>query len=380
MYDVLVVGAGPSGSYTALRLSGLGHDVAVLEEHDRIGEPMQCSGIIGAECVQRFPLFDDSILREVKAARLFSPSRREIRLCREDAQAYIIDRGAFDRSLANRAQLRGARYFSGSRVQAIAFSSDRARVKAEGQGYIEARAVVIAGGFYCRLPQRLGLGRPGDFAVGAQATVEAGEMNELEVYFDQRVAPGFFAWLVPTAQGQALAGLLSRGEPLRQLRGLLVSLHERGSIASAAVDITPGGIPLRPLRRTYGDRLLVVGDAAGHVKPTTGGGVYYGLLGADMAAAVLHDALEGGDLSAASLCRYQSEWRAKLGRELRWGYVARRLYGLLGNRQIDYLFRLSQSRGIHQSLLDSADVSFDWHSRAMLRALKLAGPWRYMLK
>lgn len=376
MDDVLVVGAGPTGSYAALCLARSGHAVSVFEEHRDIGEPMQCTGIVGAECLERFPLFDGSILRQAKSARLFSPSRKEMRLSRDDTQAYIIDRTAFDRSLARMAQGEGVNYFKGVRVKGVSVSDDRVRVDTEGGQAFEAGAAVIASGFYSRLPRRLGLGRVGDFMVGAQAEVDAKGVDEVEIYFDQDIAPGFFAWLVPTAPGKALAGLFCRRNPVGRLRGLLASFHEQGRIASPDVDITSGGIPLRPLRRAYRDRVLVVGDAAGQVKPTTGGGVYYGLLCAGIAADTLHRAIVGGDLSGRALSGYEKAWRAEIGRELRVGYIARRIYERLGNRRIDYLFDLAESRGIRENVLDSPDVSFDWHSKAIREALKCAGPWR----
>ena len=376
MDDVLVVGAGPTGSYVALCLAQSGHSVSVFEEHRAIGEPMQCTGIVGAECVERFPLFDGAIVREVNSARLFSPSRKKMRLSRDATQAYIIDRTAFDRSLAEMAQGEGVNYFTGVRVKSVSISDNGVRIDTEGGKAFEAGAAVIASGFYSRLPRKLGLGKARDFMVGAQAEVDTVAVDEVEIYFDQDIAPGFFAWLVPTAPGKALAGLFCRKAPVSRLKGLLKSLHEQGKIGSPDVGITSGGIPLRPLRRSFCDRVLVVGDAAGQVKPTTGGGVYYGLLCAGMAAETLHRAIDGGDLSARALSGYERAWRAKIGRELRTGYIARRIYERMSNRCIDRLFDLLESRGIREKVLDSPDVAFDWHSKAIIEALKYAGPWR----
>ena len=92
------------------------------------------------------------------------------------------------------------------------------------------------------------------------------------------------------------------------------SLQAQGRIASSEAGISHGGIPLKPLPRTYGERLVVVGDTAGLVKPTTGGGIYYGLLSADMAADTLHRALKANDLSAKSLASYEREWKNRLGK------------------------------------------------------------------
>lgn len=375
LYDVVIVGAGPTGSYIAHRLASLGHKIAVFEEHERIGEPMQCSGIIGAECVERFPVFDGTVLKELSSARLFSPSRREIKLWREDVQAYIVDRSAFDRSLADKAQGRGAHYHTSSRVKDVAVLNDRVRVTTEGQTTCEAKTAVIASGFNSRIPQRLGLGRVGDLIMGAQAEVSTDGHRELEVYFDQEVAPGFFAWFVPTIPKRALVGLFSRRKPGWHLRMFLATLFQQGRIASPEAKITYRGIPLKPLTKTYRERVIIVGDAAGHVKPTTGGGVYYGLLCADVAADTLHQALSTDTFSEGLFSSYQGAWQEKIGWELLIGYYARRIYDRLSNHQIDYLFQLTASNGIHESLLQSPELSFDWHSKAIIRGLQNLGPW-----
>jgi flavin-dependent dehydrogenase len=131
-----------------------------------------------------------------------------------------------------------------------------------------------------------------------------------------------------------------------------------------------GAIPLKPLARTYSERMIVVGDAAGQVKPMTGGGIYYGLLCADIAADTLHQALTDEDFSAKRLSRYERAWRRKLGRELRTGYWARKLFERLSNRQIDRLFEIVKAGGIDEALLKAEDVSFDWHSRTLRQLLK----------
>ena len=378
MYDVIIVGGGPAGSYVAYRLASLGYKVLVFEEHEGIGEPVKCTGIIGAECLDRFPLFEGTVLRAVSSARLFSPSGREIRVWRDRVQAYVVDRAVFDQALAQKAQHEGARYLLGSRVKDIAALDDSVRIETEGLETYEAKTAVIASGFGSNLPQKLGLGRVGDVVGGVQTEVGTDGQSEIEVYFDQGVAPGFFAWLVPASPNRALVGLFSRKNPGEHLSGLLVSLFHQGKVASPEGKIVYRGIPLRPLPKTCCERVIVVGDAAGQVKPTTGGGVYYSLLCAEVAADTLNQALSTGNFSESLFFGYQKAWREMIGRELRIGYLARRLYGRLTNRQIDFLFRIIESRGIHESLLRSAELSFEWHSDAILEGLKYLGPWRHL--
>jgi digeranylgeranylglycerophospholipid reductase len=372
MYDAIVVGGGPIGSRVACLLAERGHKILVAERKSRAGERVCCTGIVGQECVNTYNIEDKAILRRVNSASLFSPSGNRLHLRREEPQACILDRAAFDISMAERAQRAGADYNFNSRVSDVVIENDRVLVMISraGKGYeIPAKSAVIASGFTPGLIGRLGLGGFRDFTIGVQAEVKTAGIEEVEVYFGD-VAPGFFGWIVPTVPSMARVGLMSREKPGFYLKRWLEQLASQGRIASGDVKIAYGGIPLKPPARTYGERMIVAGDAAGQVKPTTGGGIYYGLLGADTAAATLHQALADGDLSAGRLARYQRAWRKKLGRELRTGYWARKLYERLSNRQIDRLFEIVKAGGIDEALLKAEDISFDWHGRTIVKLFK----------
>ncbi len=372
MYDIIVIGGGPVGSYVAYKLAGMGYDVVVLEQKEKLGGQVCCAGIISQGCVSSFAIDDSVVLRRASSARLFSPSGRLLRLWRQETQASIVDRAAFDMAIVSWAQSKEAQYVLNSPVRDIEIGDDGVRVKVAQQGEksnFEARAVVIATGFGSRLVEGLGLGKVGDFVMGAQAEVETIGVDEVEVYFGQEVAPGFFAWLVPTSPPKALVGLLSRRSPGLYLRKLIASLLAQGKIVSDEAELSHRGISLKPLARTYNRRLVVVGDAAGQVKPTTGGGIYYGLLCADIAANNLHRALKSDDLSARNLASYEREWKKKLGRELKICYYARKFYEHLSDRQVDKVFDIIKSNGIDETLLKADDLSFDWHGEVILRLL-----------
>ncbi len=374
MYDVAVIGGGPIGSHVAFRLAVLGYEVVVVERKTETGGPVCCTGIVSRECVSSLALDKDVVFRQANGARLLSPSGRVLRLWRPEPQVSIVDRTAFNVALANRAQGQGVEYRLNSSVVGAHFSDNGVSLEFGMQGngikYLQARAVVIAAGAASAgLAVALGLGKVGDFAMGAQAEVEIMGVDEVEVYFGGEITPGFFAWLVPISSQKALVGLLSRRKPEVYLRRLLARLLAQGKIVSTKVEMTRGGIPLQALARTYGERLLVVGSAAGQVKPTTGGGIYYGLLCADIAANHLNRALKSDNLSAENLSSYQREWRKRLGVELRIGYWARKLYERLGDRQIDQVFDIIESNGIDEALLKAEDLSFDWHSKVVLRVM-----------
>ena len=106
------------------------------------------------------------------------------------------------------------------------------------------------------------------------------------------------------------------------------------------------------------------------IAPTTGGGIYYGLLCADIAVEVIHDALSADDCSGKRLSHYERGWKEKLSREIQIGYWARKIYEGLDDRQIENIFDIIRANNIHEAILQSPDFSFDWHGDSILRVLK----------
>ena len=377
MDDVIVIGAGPAGNNVAYRLASLGYSVTVVDGRKRIGDKL-CTGIVGAECIQRFPLDKSLVFRDARVARVIAPGGEIVDFAKQDVQAHVVDRVAYVASFAAMACEAGATYLLGYRVTDVSSDGECTSVQIvptpgltdeSERRTLRARALVVASGFGSKLTGQLGLGMVGDFVTGVQAEVLAPDIEEVHVYFGRGIAPGFFAWLVPTSGGKALVGLLSRNRGHVHLENLMLKLQADGMVTEVTKEPTRWGIPLRPLARTFGERLLVVGDAAGQVKPTTGGGIYYSLLASEIAADTLHKAFSRNDLSTSQLSHYEKEWKALLSHELETGYYARRLFEVLKDCQIDFLMHTIASNGIYSELADSRTLSFDWHSGVISKVM-----------
>lgn len=366
-YDVLVVGGGPVGSWVAYRLAGQGHRVAVFEQREESGKPPCCTGIVGRECVERFGIPPEITEREANSACFFSPSGKSLRVQRGEVQAYILNRSALDSYLAQQARQAGADYLFSCPAEEVAASAGRVEVRSR-RGCFMGRALVLATGAELGLLAKLGLRRGNALAFGAQVEVET-NVAEVEVYFGRELAPGFFAWLVPLSGGRGLAGLLTKKNPRLHLERFLERLVSQGKL-SVAGEPTFRTIPLSPPPRTYGDGLLVVGTAAGQVKPTTAGGIYFGLLAAEAVAETLQRAFSAGDLSRKGLAPYERAWKSKLGLELQIGRLARKWFEALPDSQIEWVFEFVVKRRLHELLLRSPQLSFDWHSKALLLGLR----------
>ena len=371
MKDVIVVGAGPAGNNVAFRLASQGYDVTVVDRRYHIGDKL-CTGIVGRECIQRFPPDSSMVYRDARVARVIAPEGETVDFPRQDVQAHVIDRVAYVSSFANRAQQAGASYLVGYRVTDVSTSGGCATVQVSNgteTRSLVGKVVVLASGFGSELTSQLGLGKVGDYVTGVQGGVLAPDISEIHVYFGQSIAPGFFAWLVPTSGGKAMFGLLSRHRGQTYLQKLLYRLQEEGKITAVIKEPTRWGVPLRPLGRTFGERVLVVGDAAGQVKPTTGGGIYYALLASEAAANSLDTAFRRNDLSASQLSSYEKEWKSLLSHELEIGYSARRLFETLKDCQIDHLMHTISNNGVYKELVESRALSFDWHSGLIMKVM-----------
>ena len=370
LYDIIVVGAGPAGNVAASRLSSLGYGVAVLDRRHDIGDKL-CTGIVGLECVRRFPPHPSIVQHEAVEATVVSPAGERYRIAREQTQAFVLDRVAYVRSLADTAAEAGTEYHLGHQVTGVDTSNGHVAAVAtsdSGRHSYRARMLLIGSGFGTPLIDMAGIsnGRKRNHMVGVQAEVEAPGLESTEVYLGKSIAPGSFGWLVPLSASRALVGTVSRERPDGEMELFLSALQHSGKVRRVVKPLRRWGIPVRPLSKTYADRVLVAGDAAGFAKPTTGGGIYYALLSGEMAAETAHDAFTTGDLSAHRLKDYQRRWKAVFGKELRTGYYARVLFEALGDRQIERLLKLCFDA--QEDLIGAREFSFDWHSKVILKA------------
>lgn len=375
MFDVAVIGAGPVGSRVARNMAELGFSTVVFDRKKRLNEPVCCTGIVSREFVEKYGIDDKVIYRDANSASIYSPSGTLLHVQRDAPQASILDRAGLNDYLGKLAMDKGAEYVLDSRVTGIEKTDDSVKLNTETREgkklIVEARVIVIAGGFGSKLTEMAGLGKAGDFAMGVQAEVEARNLEEVQVFLGNRLAPGFFGWLVPTTQGRALAGLITRNNTSRYMKKFLSVLADNGSISGRKPNVSFAGVALKDIRKTSTDRILVAGSAAGQVKPLTGGGVYFGMLCADIATETLKRALEADNLTAKCLANYDKEWKKVIGRETKLGHWSRKFYELLNDRQIDNIIDMTMSSGIVKTLLDSDDMKFDWHGKIVLKLLRI---------
>jgi digeranylgeranylglycerophospholipid reductase len=360
--DVVVVGGGPAGSCCARELALRGFKTLLLEEHETVASKVLCTGIISLNAFREFPLPRETVVGTLGCIKAVSRFGTELPYTPPQPIAYIVDKGAFNLALAAQATAAGAILSASTRVHGLAVDRDgvclQATIGDEQPFSVRAQVVVLACGVHYHLTKHLGLGMPREFLQGAQAEVPWLLSEWTEVHLNKSFSRDAFAWLVPLQNGATRVGLMSARDARAGLTRFLDHVvpqwreHEEIQLASKP-------IAQMPLRQSVAERVLVIGEAAGQVKATTGGGIYYGLLAARLAAETIARAFVRGCFSAGTLQGYERGWRALLADELSLGLAFRKLYGWIGDRQVDGMLHYIARNGLKDLIRQKAD--FDWH-------------------
>ncbi|MEJ5292399.1 MAG: NAD(P)/FAD-dependent oxidoreductase [Candidatus Methanosuratincola sp.] len=346
MRDLLIVGGGPAGLSAAIEAARLGLETEVIEEHAEVGFPEHCAGLVSLSGLRKILGTEAPIIKKVKGFRVYSPSGKGYTVKRMEAKAAVIDRPLFERELLRRAEASGARVTLGARFR----GDERFGVLINAEG--------TAG----RVSKRLGFGIP-DAIPAAQLDLETSDFDDdlVEIYLGSH-APGFFAWSVPRKDGVRV-GLAARvGVPLRSLEALLERFGPWRGLSGARRSppifgkVVVGG----PLKEVQKGRAIVIGDAGGFVKPTTGGGVVLGCLTARIAARAAHRLLSG----KGGRVDFGKEWKMSYGRDFMLMRLARAIYSRMGESELEGTLEALYSCG---ALEDAIKYDMDLQGRALWR-------------
>lgn len=371
IFDVVVIGAGPAGNVCGYLTAKAGLSTLVLEEHEAAGLFVNCTGIIGVEAFRRLNLPTEQILSSLQGITFHAPSGRSFRYDPGKPLAHVVSRRLFDQALADVAEDHGARYRYGVHARLLRIDSEAVEIRAreDDPDPVRAQVAVIATGFGTNLPLQAGLAGPRDIVYGAQAEVEMEDLHDVEIYLGKSIAPEAFAWVVPLSGGRARVGLVVPTEAPRYFHNFLQHPSIRKRLRTPEPKMLLSPIPTETIERSYADRVLVVGEAAGQVKTTTQGGIYYGMLCAAMAAETIVEAAKKHDFRAGILRRYERSWVRAIGQELKAGLSLRQLFGQLSDAQIDAMVDLGGRDDILGLVRRLAQ--FDWHRKLIQTSLRL---------
>ena len=357
-FDFLVAGGSVAGLAFASEAAKRGSTVLVAEEHQEIGEPEKCDGMVSLRGLRKYGYepAKDVIQSQVRSAVFHAPSGGTFTVNSSALEVVVLDRSAFDKQVAARAQSNGAVVRTGTRIPLPLMKSDGIEAKL-GSETLRARYYVDATG-PASSPRR-------GILPAAKYELEGDWVREhvVEVFVDAAKYPGFFAWAIPFGGRKAKVGAAGYGvSPFRALDGFLEG-RESTILRKVSAPIYVGG----PVPKFVEGRRILVGESAGQVKPTTAGGIMTSIAGAVIAARWASESLAGGP---SLLDRYQSEWENAFAREMRTMVKLRGVYEKLSNSDLGGVFGTLATPKI-VSKMSRAD--FDFHATAFLAALGFQG-------
>jgi len=342
-YDVVIVGSGPAGSTTARFAAENGAKVLVIERRAEVGVPVLCGEGISRK-IDDWKMLEGKrwIAGKMDGARIFSPDKTCVTLSADQAgneTGYVVYRDIFDQELARLAIKAGAEYMMNTKAIGLIKDGDKIKgVKAkhfDEELDIECSIVVAADGVDSKVAQWAGLDTrldPKDLESCCQYTLVNVEVKDAycEFYLGKEIAPGGYVWVFPKSKGVANVGI-----------GILASLSESGMAKNLldrfiendprlakgkSIRFLAGAVPVsNPAKETVDDNLILIGDAARHVDPITGGGLTHCLEGGKIAGETIAKAVKSKNFSKEFLSEYETRWKEAFGQKIKRNYLVKEL-------------------------------------------------------
>ena len=358
-YDVIVAGGSVAGLAFAAEAAKRGIKVLVAEEHGEFGEPEKCDGLVSLRGLRRYGYAPakEVIQNGIASGVVHSPSGKEIAINASALEVVVLDRSAYDKQVAGKAESWGADLKLRARAGELRESHEGVSVKV-GDERVDARYYVDATG--PASSPRSGI------IPAAKYEIEADWVRErvVEVFLDAEKYPGFFAWVIPYGGHSAKVGAAGWGiDAFRVLDGFLGERPHK-IMRKVAAPIYVGG----PAKRFLNGRSLMVGESAGQVKPTTAGGIMTSIAGAVIAARWVSDAVQLDDPTLLS--NYQPDWESRFLKEMKQMLRLRGVFERLTNRDLDSLVSSVSTPKLLNRLARS---DFDFHATALLGAIGVTG-------
>jgi digeranylgeranylglycerophospholipid reductase len=330
-YDVVVVGAGPAGSMAAKTAAENGLDVLLLEKRPEIGTPVRCAEGVGKEHFEKLVKVDKKwVAADISGAKIYSPDGTEIILKEQFAGnevGYVLERKIFDRHLVKLAANAGANVMVKTTAVGLKRSSKfrTAEVtiqKMDEIDSIETKIVIGADGVESRVGKWAGIDTTlalNEIESCAQYQLTNLDIDQNYCYFwlGNTSAPGGYIWYFPKGKNTANVGIgvlpsKAKRNPKYYLDNFISNKFPEGEI----IEFVVGSEPVSPLESAVADNVMLVGDAARHVNPITGGGIVNALVGGLFAGIVATDSIEKGNYHAKALKKYDDLWKNDFGKKL----------------------------------------------------------------
>ena len=374
--DCVVVGGGPAGARAIYELSKISTNIALIDYRETLGDKL-CTGIIGTECVEKYGIDNNIIYQEADSADIINPAKEIFHLKSEKPKAYIIDRVQYVQNLINKAKNNNAKIICKYRVTGIDQTENKVAItysNKKEEKVIYSKSIILASGLENKLINDFNIAplKKENILNGSQLKIKSKYPNEIsntKVFIGSNYGFQGFGWIVPTSNDELLIGVLARDKSKKIITEFISLVTKTYNIIineSDKKNIKSWGIPIKPLEKTYDNRLLVVGDAAGLVKPITGGGIYYSQISAEIAVKTIKHALEINNFNCEVMANYQQKWEKQIGDEITRSNKLRDILFGFEDNMLNHLTKFTLSNKLISKILLSKSSSFDNHFQSFV--------------
>lgn len=353
-YDVVVVGAGPAGSVTARTAAENGLNVLLIERNAEIGVPVKCGEGVSRDIEKYVDIDPRWVSTELKGIINYGPDGTEIRLVVDgsDIVGYVLERRLFDKSLARQAAHAGAEVRvktqaygaikEGGYVKGVYANSTGEDIRISADVVVGADGVESRVGRWGGIDTRLQLADVGTCAQFLMCDIEINR-DCYEIFFGEEIGPKGYAWIFPKGEDSANVGVGIGGDvsgdghrALDYLKAFVNDKFPDGKILAEMY----GAVPLcGPIYETVANGLILVGDAARHVQPFTGGGIIQAMQGGEIAGDVIAKAVREKNVSKRRLMEYEKRWKREFGKVLEVGLKVKNIVLNLSNEDFVKFFQ-----------------------------------------
>lgn len=348
-YDIIVVGAGPIGSTYTYKMAKQGYSIGLFDMKNRIGQPLQCAGLVSTNIHETKNLPEDYIINTVNGANLYAPDNTTITVEKDETAAYVLDRVMYDKYLFQRALNENVDAHLGERVLDV--DIENTSIKTVEDTY-RARLIVVSSGPTCHTSQKINPDIKEEQFLGLQYTVKSDNINNdyVNLKIHQPLLPGFL-WEIPTSPTTKRVGLFTDGSYNEAEKILKNTINPRDLIMEKHNGMIP---KYNPNKKITGNNTILLGDAAGQVKPTTGGGLITGFKCTEIASK--HTALMLEEEDNIHLENYEKEYRKQYSKEFRMQQNIQNIIRDMTEEDFNYMFQQLKQNEVDKIISEHGDM------------------------
>ena len=358
-YDVMVVGAGPVGSTIAYYLSRNGLNVAISEKKSEVGYPLQCAGILSKHIFEKNELPDEVIINTVHGAFLHTQNHI-LNVETQENVAYVIDRIAYDQFLLNRATENGVDLIN---QKVVDVDTEEGITYFSNNQFITSKIIIACDGHSSKIASKIGNEQKSYHASQMLVSIDDENMGNfrksdkkkddyVDTFLSEEILPGFL-WIIPLENNTYRVGLFSNQSHKNQDVTLMDLLNE--NFEYEILERYKGFIPFfNDKNQLVKDRVIMVGDAASQIKPTSGGGLLIAFDSCKISSKYVLEAIKNDDINI--LEGYQKEFNDKYLKEFSYQFKVQKTLNLLNDDDLDYLFEKLKRNDCERIISEYGDM------------------------